>query len=111
MILVKYLRHPPSDLGYQGSICSWDIGLQFGNILIKVWASSAFPGPSEDPVADVSRHILNSKSRISNKIRVSETFWSLAIEWKLGGFVIVAKRKQDSKIITYFALVSAKVFS
>ena len=62
MTLVKNLGILRQILDIRVSICSWDIGLQFGTILIKVWASATFPGPSEDPKADVSRHILNSNS-------------------------------------------------
>ena len=73
MILVKYFRHPPSDFGYQGLNVFSDIGLQSGSVLTAVWASMTSPGPSDDAVVDVGRHILNSKSSFLKKIRVSET--------------------------------------
>ena len=55
------------------SICSWDIGLHSGNILITIWVSKTSSGPSKVPEADVGRHILNSKSSFLNKIRILES--------------------------------------
>ena len=57
MLLVKYLRHPPSDLGYQGLylfLKYWPtIWYHFDNNL----SLQDFPGPSEVPVADVGKQM------------------------------------------------------
>ena len=69
MILVKYLRHSPSDFGYQG-LClflrHWTTNMQHFDNSLSIQDLQKTP-------RQMSIHNLNSKSSFLNQIRESET--------------------------------------
>ena len=69
MFLVKYLRHPPSDLGYQGLY-----------LFLRHWATIWSHFDNSLSIEDHSKILRRPSSKFQiqffNKIRVSETLWT-----------------------------------